>query len=62
MHHPLVLAALAVDDLWNDQLHCLLGAQYYGISGESGEEVSCYIWDHRSCTDLFVFDVQVGVL
>ena len=62
VHNSLRLAALDPDDIRHDQLHSLHQLEFAGVAGDVGEEGFGGVRDSGGCSDLFVLDVQVGLL
>ena len=69
MLHPDILAvynsfrlvALDSDDIRDDQLDSLHQFEFVGVFVDVGEEGFSGVWDSGGSSDLFVFDVQVGL-
>ena len=61
MYLPVVVAAVAADDLRHDQLNRLSHFEHHGVLANSGEKVLCDIWNNWCCSDFPVPDVQTGV-
>ena len=62
MYHSVVLAALDPNDLRHDQLYRFSNPQHDGVPRRVVEKVTCHFWDHRSCSNILVSDVQASVL